>query len=163
MIRYRRLYESEESNIQLYDIVSCAGFDWYIIDMNGDNVTLLAKNDDFGRSMFDKVSNNYWSSEISEYIYSDVLPKLRNVNPIPVRLTDVGVTDRVWLLSVYEASNLPREIRQFPNRWWLRSRGYAYYAADVNRDGEVNSFGHSVDNIHSTVRPAMRVRIEDLD
>lgn len=164
MIRYRRLYESKGSDIKLYDVVNCAGYDWHVIDIDGDIVTLLAKDNDFGKSIFDEESNDYETSEIRKYINNIVLPKLQNANPIPTKLRDVKVTDKVWLLSTDEAEELPTNIRKFPRWWWLRSPGYyRYSAAYVYIDASVNSSGCNIDNDSGCVRPAMRVRTEDLE
>ena len=165
MIRYRRLYESENSDIKLYDVVSCADWEWYVIDIDGDIVTLLAKDADFGEHNFDNESNSYESSKIREYLKKEILPYLDIANPIPTRLDDVEVTDKVWLLSVKEAEKLPLKIREFDDDWyWLRSPGdYSYIAATVYDDGSVDSYGGHVNNDSGGVRPAMRVHIEDLD
>jgi hypothetical protein len=165
MIRYRRLYESEESDIQLYDIVSCCGYDWYVINVEGDIVTLLAKDNDFGKSKFDDTeSNDYKARKIREDINNRVLLKVQSANPLPTRLDDIGVIDKVFLLSIDEAKRLPREVRQFPNWWLLRScGGHAYDEACVDIDGGVNDDGISVNYVNYAVRPAMRVRIEDLE
>lgn len=170
MIRYRWLYESENSDIKLYDTVKCAGYEWFVIKIEGDIASLLAKDDDFGKSRFEKkkphcssTENDYESSEIRNYLNNSVLPKLQNANPIPTRLDDVGCTDKVWLLSFDEARRLPKKIRQFPRWYWLRSPGsYIDIASLVDNVGNVDWDGGSVSSSGS-VRPAMRVRVEDLD
>ena len=173
MIRYRRLYEDEEfipsiyipEDVKLYDVVNCAGYEWFVIDIKGDIVTLLAKID-FGACEFNEKSNDYKNSEIRKYLINRVLPRLESANPVPTRLDDVEVTDKVWLLSTDEAEKLSREIREFDDWWyWLRSPGYSsrYDAAYVDNDGVVNPDGDYVWNDSGIVRPAMRVRIEDLD
>lgn len=163
MIRYRRLNESEESNIKLYDVVKCCGYEWYIIDMKNDIVTLLAKNDNFGYHRFDGKSNDYKNSDIRDFLLSSVFPKLQDANPIPTRLTDVGVTDKVWLLSLDEAKELPVSIRQFKDWWSLRSPGWeSINAAFVNYNGKIYESGVNVRFGDGIVRPAIRVRIEEL-
>ena len=172
MIRYRRLYEDEEfippiyipEDVKIYDVVRCAGYEWYVINKQGDIVTLLAKNADFGKCEFDQKSSYYKTSEIRDFLGYSTLPRVKSANPIPTRLIDVGVTDKVWLLSVDEAEDLPEEIREFHTWYWLRSRGYDdSRAANVDLDGGVNDFGNYVYNGLDAVRPAMRVHIEDLD
>lgn len=164
MIRYRRLYESENSDIKLYDVVRCAGYEWYVIDIEGDIVTLLAKNRDFGSCRFDKKSIDYETSEIRKYLNSNILPKLRNVNPIPTDLPDEECMDKVWLLSKREADILPKKIRRFVGWWWLRSYGrLSNFAAGVFNDGDIDSEGSIVTYDPGSVRPAMRVHIDDLE
>ena len=167
MIRYRRLYESENSDIKLYDVVRCAGYEWYVIDKQGDVVILLAKDADFGECMFDEESNDYKNSEIREYLKNRVFPELQSANPIPARLSDVGVTDKVWLLSVNEAKKLPLHVKKFGHFkwiWWLRSPGrYSNDTAYVDSVGSVHTGGNFVDRASVCVRPAMQVRVEDLE
>ena len=179
MIRYRKLYESEDSDIKLYDTVRCGDYDWYVIGIEGDIVTLLAKNSDFGVLMFDEESSIYENSEIRRYLKNKVLPRLQNVNPISTDLKDVFCTDKVWLLSMDEAKKLPRKVKFFSDNWWLRSRGwyghghgsrgcyvYGYYvdwAAYVAGDDGTVLDGYPVNYEYFAVRPAIRVRIEDLD
>lgn len=164
MIRYRRLYESENSDIQMYDVVRCAGYEWFVIEIDGDKVTLLAKNNDFRKKRFDKKSNDYKTSEIREHLKNRVLPKLQSANPISTRLYDVDCTDKVWLLSGDEAEDLPRKIRDFDRKfWWLRSPGgHATTAMDVNPDGSINNYGHGVISSGIALRPVIKVHIEDL-
>lgn len=46
--------------------------------------------------------------------------------------------------------------------WWLRSPGlFQHLAADVYRDGGVISHGHSINNGHGGVRPAMWIELGD--
>lgn len=163
-----RLLENEETkDIKLYDVVDYAGHEWYVIGLNGNEVTLLVKDKVFRGRIFDKDSNDYKTSVVRDYINSDILPKLlgKGANPIPTNLPDVGCTDKVWLLSLEEAKNLPVEIRKFPSRWWLRSQGrYDYCAAFVNDRGDkgVRILGSVIDYDRYAVRPAMRVKLEDL-
>lgn len=167
MIRYRRLYESEDSDIDLYDIVSCAGYEWYVLKIEDDIVTLLAKNDDFGIEIFDEESNDYATSHIRDYLLSEVLPEVQSANPIPTRLDDVGVTDKVWLLSLEEKGNKPWGIFEYTQVWWwLRtpSKRKPNRVVCVNHRGAssgTNGFEPYYGSIG--VRPAMRVHIKDLD
>ena len=163
MIRYRHLYESEGSDIKLYDVVNCAGYEWYVIDIEDDVVTLLAKNADFGKCAFDRESNKYRTSEIREYLDIRVLPKVSSANPIPTRLSDIEVTDKVWLLSIDEAEDLPKNIRKVDDWWWLRSPGSrSRDAAYVSKGGSIDAYGYFVYGGSGCVRPAMRVRIDEL-
>lgn len=165
MIRYRRLYESENSDIKLYDVVRCAGYEWYVIDKQGDVVTLLAKDDVFGLCVFSYDNSKiYKDSEVRKYLKNSVLPKLQKANPISTRLNDVEVADKIWLLSTGDARELPLEIREFDNSWWLRSPGWAESrVVYVNNDGGIYPFGRNVASDNRAMRPAMRVHVEDLD
>ena len=70
----------------------------------------------------------------------------------------VPTTDKVFLLSINEANQLFAYDRARANGswWWLRSPGfYPDYAACVDLDGEVNTYGGDVDNSSGGVRPAL--------
>lgn len=172
MIRYRRLYESEDSDVKLYDVVSCGGYNWYVIDIEGGIVTLLPYEHYFGEAIFDNDNSNiYKTSEIRKYLKMDALPWLENkgIHPIPTNLPDVGCTDKIWLLSADEARSLPQRILQNGAWWYLRSPAKcpgtkSNCASTVNIDGKVSLVGTPVHmKAHSSVRPAIRVRVEDLD
>lgn len=163
MIRYRRLDESENSGIKLYDVVKCAGYEWYVIKKGGNFVTLLAKSKEFGYSEFDDKSTDYATSKIRKYLSSNVLPRLSVANPITNKLFDVGVTDKVWLLSLEEAQELPGFVREFDHWWWTRSGGgYDREGAVIYAAAGVG-FGAYNSRDNNSVRPAMQVHIKDLD
>lgn len=162
-----RLLENEGTrDIKLYDVVNYAGHDWYVIYIDDEDVHLLAKDKVFGRHIFDEKSNDYKASDIREYLNSEILPKLksRGANPLPIYMSDIGVADRVWLLSVKEAERIPENIRKFGDYWWLRSPSSRYNdcAVCVVLDGSVYDYGGYVNDDILIVRPAMRVKLEDL-
>lgn len=164
MIRYRQLYESENSDIKRYSVVRCAGYEWFVIGIDGDIVTLLAKDADFEIAMSNKRLIDYKTCEVRDYLVSDILPKLGSVNPIPVRLDDVGCVDKVWLLSIDDAKKLPKKVRRFNRWWWLRSLNHnSNFPAIVAPGGDICTYDDMCLTVNAAVRPAMRVRIEDLD
>lgn len=178
MIRYRRLYEGDNPDlgdyayssipqVKKYDIVRCAGYEWYIINIEGDNITLLAKNNNF---FYDEVfsytgSNEYKTSYVRDCLkgFIPVLDRC-DVHPIPTRLNDVNCTDEVWVLSLDEVKKLPVNIRKFSRGYWLRTPSYNSDSdvAYVYKDGDFTSSGMTIRMPHS-IRPAMKVRVEDLD
>lgn len=150
--------------MKLYDIVSCGGYEWYIINIKGNEVTLLAKDNFFGYSEFSSGSNEYRTSKIRRYLMnvSEDLGK-KGAPPLLTNLADVNCADRVFLLSTNEVEKLPKEIREFSNWWWLRSPGdCSDYAASVISDGSVNPDGNYVNFTSGSVRPAIRVPAEIL-
>lgn len=176
MIRYRRLFESEGSDIKLYDVVNYAGFDWYVIGIDSrvrsfsggvidDVVTLLAKNADFGTSPFAKDSNNYNKSYAIGYLGTTVFSKLKQngAKPLLTKLEGVRLPSRIWLLSTDEAENLPKSVLSFPGWWWLRSPGDEDDStAIVRRDGFIDINGQYVDAGTGNIRPVIRVDLENL-
>lgn len=150
--------------MEIYDIIEYADCHWRIIALDGDLVTLLAQDDVFGESCFseNRRSNSYRASRARKHLRKAVLPILtsRGVNPIPTRLPDAGVTDRVWLLSADEATALPDKIREFPRHWWLRSEGFfPSLAAYVDSSGTVSEVGYGVLSKGITIRPAIIVKM----
>lgn len=161
----RLLEDENSSNLKLYDTVSYAGHYWYVIGKRGNEVTLLAAFDDYGRYIFDEESDNYKTSKIRKYLNSTILSELesKGANPIPTNLSDVGCTDNVYLLSVEEAEKLPMNKSKFGKCWWLRSRGlHDISAAFVWPNGGVYDSGCYVDNDLNEVRPAMKVSMDEL-
>lgn len=112
-----RLLESNDSNIKLYETVKYAGYEWFVIQINGDIATLLSSEffeinnpnirrrgeawDDYERR---KSSFSYKDSFVRQYLLDKILPELesKGAKLIPTTLSDVGCTDKVWLLSKKE-------------------------------------------------------------
>lgn len=154
------------NKLNLYNVVTYAGFEWYIIGIDGDAATLLAKDDDFGVYEFDEESNDYESSSIRLYLNSSVLNKLidNEANLLETCLTDCNsIKEQVYLLSIEEAEKLPELVKKFSRSWWLRSPGDGSdFAAFVNFVGDINSYGYHVFNDFGSVRPVIKVKISDL-
>ena len=170
MIRYRRLYESESDSYKIGDVIDYAGHEWYIIGKQDNTVTLFIKNKDFNRYFFHKKSykdgyrnpNDYKTSAIRKHLHFKILPELikNGAKPIPTNLPDVDCTDKIWLLSREERENLPDDVAYFPNDiWWLRSPGENSDSAAIS----LYSGDSAKTSTYFSVRPAIRVRIEDLE
>lgn len=151
--------------IKLYDVVSYAGHEWFVIRIDGERISLLAKNNDFGVSIFDKETNDYRTSEIRRYLNTSVLNRLteNGAEILETNIPDFGLKDKVWLLSTDEAEQLPPEVKATIKWYWLRSSGgNKYRAANVSLDGDVYYFGNLVSNNIIAVRPAITVKVNDL-
>lgn len=149
--------------IKLYDVVSYAGYKWFVIKMDQDKVTLLAKNDDFGRLRFDRETSDYPNSEIRKHINS-VLAKILTKNGAELETVSLqGLADKVFLLSKEEAKELPANIKRFDDWWWLRSPGDgSLFAAYIFTDGDINSYGCSVTYDSGSVRPIISIDRDEL-
>jgi hypothetical protein len=67
---------------------------------------------------------------------------------------------KVWPLSVDEASHLILSTRVFPDNWWLRTPGAGeYYASKVNFQGTVLLVGEDVYSDSDAFRPALYLGI----
>ena len=149
--------------ISLYDVVAYAGFEWFVIKMDHDKVTLLAKNDDFGRLRFDRETSDYQNSEIRKHINS-VLANILTKNGAELETVSLqGLDDKVFLLSKEEAEELPTNIRKFSEWWWLRSpRNFSNnYTTFVSYDGYVFIDGGYVNNVSGCVRPAIIIKTDN--
>lgn len=149
--------------IKLYDVVIYAGYEWFVIEIDNDKVTLLAKNNTFGTCCFDKDSNEYKTSEIRRYINTVVLNKLTEngayLETVPIQ----DLEDKIFLLSVDEAKKLPTKVRKFKRCWWLRSLGLSSHdSAYVSHDGNVYPYGIYIDFDPISIRPAITVKANDL-
>ncbi len=149
-------------DVKLYDVVSYAGHEWFVIEIDNDKVTLLAKNDDFGRLRFDRESSDYQNSEIRKHINS-VLASILTKNGAELETVSLqGLDDKVFLLSKEEAEELPIKIRKFSDWWWLRSGRYdSNCISYVNSDGYVYARGGYVD-YPGSIRPVVKVHISSL-
>lgn len=84
-----------------------------------------------------------------------------NYNPDNVAGTDTE--EKLWPLSVAEASLLDGSIRTYSNNWWLRSPGSGDLgAAVVFGDGPVSALGGSVDFDDVAVRPAFHLDLSSV-
>jgi hypothetical protein len=150
--------------LSLYDTVSYAGYEWYVIGIDNNTATLLAKNSDFGMSVFDNKPNDYIASKIREYLNTKILSDLfsNGTNLIPTKLNDVGSIDKIWLLSVDEVEKLPINIKRFSHWYWLRSSdGDSSYAASVYHNGDFYAIGLCVPSVSGSVRPVVKVHISN--
>lgn len=75
------------------------------------------------------------------------------------------MNDKIFLLSVDEARELPVRILDCGQWWWLRSLGNLQSrAAYVDHDGDIDNQGDDVDNKYGGVRPVLEVEnIDDID
>lgn len=109
-----RLLESDSPAMKLYDKIDYAGYNWIVIDIKNGVATLLW-NDKAILKIFDRRSGVYKTSEIRKYLLNTLLPKLesKGAKPISTRLSDVGCNDKLYLLSIDDAEQLPNNIRKY--------------------------------------------------
>lgn len=172
MIRYRKLNEAiiPDDIVRFGDIVY-AGYIWKIIDIKNNIATLLLDEDichmDFGMS---RQRYPYIDSKVQKYLLNTLLPELEanGAKPIPTLLYEEECYNKLYLLSYDEAQTVPKSIRKFSGDWWLRTvvdlaDDYDEYARTepliVSRNGDLD---YPVRTKDHAVRPAMRVRIEDI-
>lgn len=174
MIRYRRLYEADNSDdytIRRGDRVEYAGYEWIVLRIEGEVITLIARHKDFGEEQFGSESNlaDYKKSYVRAYLKNKVYPELKQngIYPLLTKLDDVGVSDHVWLLSEREARRLSRSVLKFEEMWWLRSSDKNEdHLAAVGEDGDIFDQGSVYlplfkSSIPFAIRPAIRVNIGD--
>ena len=152
-------------DIKLYNVVKYAGFEWFVIEIKNNIVTLLAKKN-FGESEFSPLSStNYKTSKIMDRYLESSIPSRLDYNEaklVPTDLPDVDCYgEEVWLLSLDEAEKLPLRIRQFDDWWWLRTPGNFGRVAIVSSNGTIYDNGELVYRTNA-VRPAIRVHMKDL-
>ena len=154
--------DKSHDDISLYDVVTYAGYKWFVIKIDHDKVTLLAKNDDFGKLRFDEKSSDYPNSEIRKHINS-VLANILTKNGAELETASLpGLDDKVFLLSKEEAEELPPRIRRFADWWWLRSVCYDSNGVSyVNSNSSVYACGGYV-NYPGSIRPAVIVKTDNL-
>ena len=143
-IKYKKV---EDENFKLYDLVKYNGYEWYIIKIDNDNVTLLMKNkldNDTMKSLFDEeylsdsydakfnldASNNDWVDSIIRQALNEKFIDKFDKNELNITKTNYDENkysdDYIRLLTIREAEKLPREIRGIDEYYWTLSPSYFY-------------------------------------
>ena len=184
-IKYKKV---EDENFELYDLVKYNGYEWYIIKIDNDDVTLLMKNkldNDTMQSLFSKeylddecdvkfnsdASNNDWADSIIRQVLNEKFIDKFDKNELNVMKTnydeDKYSDDYIRLLTIREAEKLPEEIRTINEYYWTLSPSYfnSYYSGAyvwrVNPSGSLN-FGSSVASSFGA-RPVINLKAEYLE
>ncbi len=138
-IKYKRV---EDENFKLYDLVKYNGYEWYIIKIDNDNVTLLMKNkldNDTMKSLFDEeyldtdydtkfnldVKNNNWEDSIIRQVLNEKFIDEFNKSELNIMKTnydeDKYSNDHIRLLTMREVEKLPEKIRSTDEYYWTLS------------------------------------------
>ncbi len=138
-IKYKKV---EDENFKLYDLVKYNGYEWYIIKIDNDNVTLLMKDklgSDTMKSLFDEeyldadydakfnldVKNNDWADSIIRQTLNEKFINKFNKSELNIMKTnydeDKYSNDYIRLLTMREAEKLPEEIRTTNEYYWTLS------------------------------------------
>lgn len=115
-----------------YDEIQFKGLDWYVIDIDGDNVKLLLKNvideERIKKYADDDFMINGNEVRHSDCIRLDDMEKSYIITTIlPNFIKDLGIEAEATLLTKEEVDNLPEEIRKCNDWYWTKSR-YGYYS-----------------------------------
>lgn len=138
-IKYKKV---EDENFKLYDLVKYNGYEWYIIKIDNDNVTLLMKDklgSDIMQSLFDEeyldadydakfnldVKNNDWADSIIRQILNEKFINKFNKSELNIMKTnydkDKYSNDYIRLLTIREVEKLPEEVRRMNEYYWTLS------------------------------------------
>ena len=141
-IKYKKV---EDENFKLYDLVKYNGYEWYIIKIDNDNVTLLMKDklgSDTMKSLFDEeyldadydakfnldVKNNDWADSIIRQALNEKFIDRFDKNELNIMKTnydeDKYSDDYIRLLTIREVEKLPEEIRSIDEYYWTLSPSY---------------------------------------
>lgn len=140
------------------DIVTFAGYDWYIIGTESEGVTapsgcytLFAKNNDFGSTAF-RAGANQEDSTANHYKDSDLQKKMEEIANgfsagdkanIAARDTLDGIAGEsptgqlLWPVSEAEWYSIDQSLRAFPDHNWTRAYTEGNLPASFEPDGEV--------------------------
>lgn len=142
-IKYKKV--EDEENFKLYDLVKYNGYEWYIIKIDNDNVTLLMKNkldNDTMQSLFDEeyldddydvkfnldVKNNDWADSIIRQTLNEKFIDEFNKNELNIMKTnydeDKYSDDYIRLLTIRETEKLPKGIMSIDEYYWMLSPSY---------------------------------------
>lgn len=154
--------QNANTELKLYDKVSYAGREWYIIKEEGNLVHLLLAHAELPVQQarigqYTAAPTYYKRSRAYYNLIEDALPAilLDGGNPIQVTVDDSYTTHcftqnhtkefseaRIYQLKCWEAARLPEHIRKFETDWWLRGLLVCYCDKDGNTVGEYD-FGGS--------------------
>lgn len=147
-------------------IIQRDAFDWHVIGIENGIATLLMRTDIFAGSYYsDKLGDSYRDSFVRKRLNGWILETLirDGYRPIPTEISDSGSEDSLWELSAEEFEKLPKRLKVFPRRWWLRDKGSKPGTSlCVNRDGSLEECEDIPETDTPTLRPAMRMKLEDL-
>ena len=183
-IKYKKV---EDENFKLYDLVEYNGYEWYVIKIDNENVTLLMKNkldNDTMKSLFDEeyldadyvakfnldVKNNDWVDSIIRQALNEKFIDKFDKNELNITKTNYDENkysdDYIRLLTIREAEKLPREIRGIDEYYWtlspsyfISSNSYAYVWS-VLPSGSLNPWNSVAFSIG--VRPVINLKAEYL-
>ena len=184
-IKYKAI--SDEESFKLYDLVKYNGYEWYIIRVDNDNVTLLMKNkldNDIMKTLFDEeylndecdvefnsdASNNDWEDSIIRQALNEKFIDEFNKNELNIIKTnydeDKYSDDYIRLLTIREAEKLPEEIRTINEYYWTLSPSYFNsnysnaYVWFVLPSGSLNPWDYVTSSFG--VRPVINLKAEYL-
>ena len=145
VINGKKYKKVEDENFKLYDLVKFNGYEWYVIKIDNDNVTLLTKNkldNDTMQSLFSKeyfddecgvkfnpdATNNDWTDSIIRQALNEKFIDKFDKNELNIMKTnydeDKCSNDYIRLLTIREVEKLPREIRGIDEYYWTLSPSY---------------------------------------
>lgn len=183
-IKYKRV---EDENFKLYDLVKYNGYEWYIIKIDNDDVTLLMKDkldNDTMQSLFDEedldtdydtkfnldVKNNDWTDSIIRQVLNEKFIDKFNKSELNIMKTnndeDKYSNDYIRLLTIREVEKLPKEIRSINEYYWTLSpsyfdSGYSYACVwHVLPSGSLDPWYHVAYSFG--VRPVINLKAEYL-
>lgn len=184
-IKYKKV---EDEKFKLYDLVKYNGYEWYIIKIDNDDVTLLMKDkldDDTMQSLFDKeylddecdvkfnsdASNNDWADSIIRQVLNEKFIDKFDKNELNVMKTnydeDKYSDDYIRLLTIREAEKLPEEIRTINEYYWTLSPSRFYsnysnaYVWGVDPSGSLYPWNYVANSFG--VRPVINLKAEYLE
>ena len=184
-IKYKKV---EDENFKLYDLVKYNGYEWYIIKIDNDNVTLLMKDklgSDTMKSLFDEeyldadynakfnldVKNNDWADSIIRQALNEKFIDRFDKNELNIMKTnydeDKYSDDYIRLLTIREVEKLPEEIRSIDEYYWTLSpsnfnsyysNAYVWY---VMSSGSLDPWSNVANSFG--VRPVINLKTEYLE
>ncbi|MCL1995139.1 MAG: host-nuclease inhibitor Gam family protein [Defluviitaleaceae bacterium] len=141
-------------------IVNFCGYEWYVLKEKEDKTLLLAKDIITQKAYHETYKNITWEyCTLRGWLNNGFYKTLKeyHANILDTR-TDLGVKDKIFLLSVEEVRKYNIPFLEGEGWWWLRSPGgNSLYAAYVGGGGSVSIGGFCVNYASGGVRPAMWV------
>ncbi|MCL1994939.1 MAG: DUF6273 domain-containing protein [Defluviitaleaceae bacterium] len=138
--------------------VNLCNYEWYVLEEQVNKMLLLAKDIITKKAYHETFENITWEyCTLRGWLNNDFYKTLKeyHANILETR-TDLGVKDKIFLLSVEEVKKYNIQFLEGEGWWWLRSPGYSSnIVASVYDVGGVFIFGFDVNCASGGVRPAM--------
>lgn len=163
----------KNNEYEIGDIVIFGGFEWYVIDVVCDLLTLMVKNTVINMAYSDEKSNDYHDSNVKKYLEENFINAfckndLINLMEMVTNYDEGKVeTTLVRIPTLREIERLPKDVRKCGDDYLTMTASFGSYDNDiytyvfgVNSSGDpcTNSVEHK-----NGVRPVIKIRKDSLN
>ena len=155
--------------LKLYDIVKYCNYEWYVIKIEEDGVTLMSKIT-VANCTYSEINSNDWKDSTVVIKCLEFIKKMENDDLISMKTNydeNKYSYDLVRIPTFREIERMPMYVRECGNAYWTMTASYGVSEGFKNcYVFIVTSYGYlSIDLVDFTygVRPVIKVRRESLN